>query len=705
MSEIELSLRFQQDFMRGLLPLDAANGVPSPSLEDFLAFYKSSVNLFSVADAIALARDHAEGTTVPPEFDNDIARIIDAGSLSTFISMIHEANDASGFNLARAQKMFGALSDEQLSARHKELVFLIASSGSPYVVPPDFAPMHTIQALRQKTLQLGLCQLAHAVKLRKKNKCLLLKISDLPAGFLELCGIDVRGMAHWTLKFAPDGSILPEGRFLIDLNHDPTGANASLNSDEAKSLSNEFYGPLTYPNIIDFIRDVYLYCTQYKYDLKDIRFFVEDNKGAFNTHKKDPAACPLVCIRVSHDYLMLPLYGMFGHHAEPAVWEQPAAALDVVLRLHLHGVFRRYVDDRFHAAHFAFVASDHAFVTQANEETYGPHALDPEKAQRDAFEITAIGWVLNSLSGLIRPSDKAIRKLVVAFFSISIHANARWSLKQIQMLGSLAERYSLCLINMRSFVNPFHNLMRSTALVTGAKRNHILRDPDAPARFAVMMWRSVAITLFANPNALSVPMFSLLPEVHSQVSYYAVTDAANKLGIMFFDASGVLLSWTSFGLPFDAPDADFQNAKEFMGLLGVLVIMRLRFQAPPGSAVSWRTDSMTSISWVQHDKARSAYGQYAFAAFSLIRVLSRYCIPQIDHSAGVSDIIQRVDDLSRDVALDSLDQSLRFDLHAFPAVVQLFSILDPTQVNLNTSCHSILQVFTRVTSLVAEIFR
>ena len=701
MRELLTAVEQQRGFIGQVLPGSASRPV---EVRRFVEYFKESVNLFSVREAIAAACADAFATEVPEEYDKDVQHILDAGSLEAFISMIHEANDVSSFNYDRASKLFGHLPEDVISARHKELVLHIAQVGSPYCVPDDFKPHTTIQDLRTKTLQLGLCQLKHAIKLRKKGKCLLLKISDLPENFLELCGIDVRGMAHWTMKFAPDGTILPEGRFLLDLNIDPTESDSSLNSDAAKALSSEFYGPLHYPNIVDFIRDVHSYCDKNAYDLKDIRFFVEDNKGAFTTHKKDPAFCRLICVRVSVNHLMLPIYGMFGHHAEPAVWEQPASALDAVLRQRLHGVFRRYVDDRFHAAHFAHVAHDHALVHELNDECYAPNSLDAEKSQPDAVEIVAIGWVLNAILGTIRPSDKAVRKLCVAFFSISINPKAAWSLCQVQMLASLAERYSLCIVGMRPFVTPFHRLLRTAENVHGARRAHATRRPDAAARFAVMMWRSAVLTMFGDPHALSVPMFSLLREIHPEISYYPVTDAANKLGMMVFDKEHALVSWSSFRFPFDAPASDYQNAKEFLGIIGILVTLRLHFKAPRGTAIRWTSDSMTSLAWIEHNKQSSAYGQYAFAAFSWIVVRSGYVVPETTHAAGISDTIQPVDDLSRDVNVGVHSPALEFVFEDYPQVIELFKLLDPSQVLARADTQSILLVFERIASLVSAIF-
>ena len=671
---------------------------------EFIQYYKESVKLFSVPEAVRQARDAAQDTVVPPNY-NDVPAILRAGSLRAYIQELHSKNDPDEFNAARSEWLLSQLDSDDITDRHRQNVATIASPGSTYCTPEDFVPSTAIPELRTKTNHLGKCQLKHAVKLRGKGKCLLLRMCDLPPGFLEENGFDTSCMAHWTPKAGADGvSLQADGRFLIDLNERDDG----LNSDEAKALSAELYGPLSYPSIVDFIRDLHEFTTSNDIPLSEMRFFVEDNKGAFTSHKKDPSVCPLVCVRVAPGWLMVPIYGMFGHHAEPAVWEQPAAAVDALLRKKLVGIFRRYVDDRFHASPADRIALDHQLVHDINVAVYGANALDPEKSQPDGPTMTAIGWFLDAIKGTIRPSDKAIKKLVVAFFSVSISSSAIWSLKQCQMLASLAERYSLAMIGMRPFVQAFHGLAAHSADLPVHAKHHIKRTPTAAARFAVLMWRSAALALWADPDSLAVPMFSLLREIHAPIAYRPITDAAFRIGVRIFDSENRLLSWSSFPLPFisdrvrAAIASDYQNVKEFMGVLCTLLILRCRFQAPRGTAIAWTSDNMSAISWVLANKARSAYAQYAFAAYSWITVRAGYIVPEAIHTPGDSELMRPVDDLSRNVDLHLHDDSLRFDLEAVPAIVRLFQLISP--LRLLESPASIARVHSQITSCLRTIF-
>ena len=684
-----------------------ANPVTPPTFEAFSAFFTEAARSFSVSEAIQIAHDAAIGTSVPDEFAHDVESIAALGSLVDFIKVLHRQNDPHEFNEKRARELLGLLTEDDISERLRSIVLQLAEVGSPYCRPDDFQPSYTLQDLRKKTLLLGLCHLKHAIKLRKKGKCLLLRISDLPEGFFETFGIDLRCMAHWTLKWNPDGSLQPDGRFLLDLKKDPTGSGISLNSDACKAATSNYYGSLSYPSIVDFIRDIANYCATNGYALSDIRMFVEDNKGAFNCLKKAPDDCRLICVRVAVDWLMLPIYGCFGHHGEPFAWDQPAAALDALLHKSLHGVFRRYVDDRFHAAHRDFVAFDHDLVHLLNDLLYGPHALDPDKSQAPYHIIDAIGWTLDVFHGSIRPNSKATKKLVLAFFGVSLRPKAKWPLPAVQALASLASRYSLALVGMRPFVQPF-NAMLAAEVSVPAHLSRISRAPSSAARFAVTLWRAVAIALWCDPLRLAVPMFSLLPERHDEVAFRPFTDAADRLGLRMFNSSGDLLTWCSYPFPFITPEArlafdpSYQNSREFMGVIGSLLVLRLHFRAPPGTVISWTNDNRSAISWVRDNVARSLFAQVAFTAYSWMCIVSGYIVAEQTHAPASTAEMVRVDELSRNRNMHLHDPALSFNLAGNPLVDQLFLLLDPVRVHESPA--ALASTFAAVSSIIHLLF-
>ena len=697
-AELRQALDLSERLITGVLPTSTSH-LPEVDFAKFLLYYDECVKIFSIDEATRLAREDAANVVIP--VTEDLERILELGSISDYIRTLHELNNPNMFNVDRYEDLFASIPDSELSAADKAVIKQIAEVGSPYCVPPDFTVFCAIQELRRRTVELGNCHIKHAIKLHSEGKALLLKISDLPPGFLERFNVDGRAMAHWTVKFAADGSLHPPGRFLLDMNTDPSGASQSLNSDAAKEASRKYYGAVSYPSIIDFITDVKHYCDENKYDLKDIRFFVEDNKGAFNCHKKDPTHCANLCVRVSVNHLMIPIYGMFGHHAEPFAWELPARALDIRIREAFHGVFGRFVDDRYCGVHVDFAEADRQSLIDLNVRCYGTNALDTKKSQLVDTVMVAIGFHLSSATGMIRPNEKAIRKINLAFFSVSIRPRATWSLQEIQMLGSLAERYSQVLVGMRAFVQPFHDMSANCAdHIDNPRWSSYKRKPSSQAKFALLMWRAVGLTLFANPDALSVPMFSLVKDATAIPHYRPITDAFQSIGMIIRDSAYTMVSWSSFVLPFE-DTMNRQNAKEFMGIICALLSLYLFERAPSGSTIEWSGDNMSALSWVEDNKARSAFAQYAFTAYSWLIVRTGYFVVSTRHVAGNSSEMARPDAMSRNSVHPDEDASLHRDLGAFPPVVRLFALLNPNQVH--PLYVETLVVFEEITSCITQI--
>ena len=134
-----------------------------------------------------------------------------------------------------------------------------------------------------------------------------------------------------------------------------------------------------------------------------------------------------------------------------------------------------------------------------------------------------MGWFVDLQLGVIRPSDKGIRKLMFAFFTVDLQAT-RLPLQQCQMLASLAQRYSLALRGMKNFVSPLHSLC-GFDLNSKPQGRHTWRRLTSQARMAIEMWRMVAISLYIDPLLLAVPIVSLCRLNTAPPDYYVVSDA------------------------------------------------------------------------------------------------------------------------------------------------------------------------------------
>ena len=171
--------------------------------------------------------------------------------------------------------------------------------------------------------------------------------------------------------------------------------------------------------------------------------------------------------------------------------------------------------------------------------------------------------------------------------------------------------------------------------------------------------------------------------------FYSLTDAAHCAGVQLFDKDHSLLYWSSFEFPFisgldsRARGSAYQNCREFMGVICTLLILRLVVQAPKGSVLVWTNDNMAALSWIESNRANSAYAQYAFTAFSLLIMHCGYVIADTEHIAGNSARMTVTDGISRRFtsALASLPPSKRVDLDSFPGVVELFLLISPLRLS------------------------
>ena len=92
-------------------------------------------------------------------------------------------------------------------------------------------------------------------------------------------------------------------------------------------------------------------------------------------------------------------------------------------------------------------------------------------------------------------------RLFFEFFSIDLHLPQ--ALHSWQVLASLAERYSLGLFGMRSFVAPLHKMV-TRCLKNPQARYHT----SSASKFAVGMWRVISFIAFVDPSFVTVPLWS-----------------------------------------------------------------------------------------------------------------------------------------------------------------------------------------------------
>jgi hypothetical protein len=285
--------------------------------------------------------------------------------------------------------------------------------------------------------------------------------------------------------------------------------------------------------------------------LSDLRLWKDDIKGAFGQFNMDPKACYLLATQIAIGVVMIYVAGMFGYHACPLIFGVFSRALGRVISASCSGIIYIYVDDIIGFAHHSVAASEQVFAQSCIRRTFGSASVAVDKSLNPCTSGEILGWTVDLSLGIIRPNDKAIRKLMWAFFMVDNKAS-KWPLQQCQMLASLAERYSLALRGMTHFVYPFHAMCGKYGLDPKASSNRQLwRAVSSQVKFSVEMWRMVAMSLYCDPLSLAMPIASLVRPLYSLPDYFLITDAGPlKLGYAIHNSEGVLLWYSSYTWPF-----------------------------------------------------------------------------------------------------------------------------------------------------------
>ena len=536
----------------------------------------------------------------------------------------------------------------------------LARNGAIVDVGETFVPVADPDVPRASHSRLRSCLAKHVFKLWEKGRGLALCVKDLSVD--QLRDIHVSPI-HWTTKLDSD-----EGRLLVDLSNRRTGS--TVNSPETLDLSKRRYGDLRLPTIVEIVLAWYAFVGVHNVKLEDCRVFKDDISAAFCQFNINKQSAKLLCV-ILQGLLFVFMVGLFGWTGAPIVFGLLSRALERLLRLKLpRCCISLYVDDIMTLALAEEALAMQTQVQLIAESVFGSGSIERKKSCPPSLIQTIIGWTVNLKQESIRPSDRGIKKILFAFFAVDI--NEKVSLHLCQVLASLAQRYSLCLKGMRCFVQPLHHM---TSKFTN--NIHVKKDLTSAAKFCIVMWRMVSVLLYLDPECFNVHLQSILPS-SQEFDFILISDAGPRgLGAMIVDKnSSSVLSYASIVLPFDASDPSFQNCREYMGFLFVLLLLCKTKRKVNGSRVLWRTDNTSALSWVERNMSSSVSAQSALIAVTWLTLKLNLDIKQPEHIPGSTMGV--VDDLSRGYK-HSMPKELEIPLHLDIKIKQLFAVCDPTK--------------------------
>lgn len=662
---IEESIESALHLAQVYLPLfSTLTMVAIPSLLALVAFFESCQTLFvrGAAERKAFAASQSFPGIPVSVLDEATSSLQNnfGGCLRTMIASFQLTGTENRFNEQRCCDVFTG--DPEF-----ETLRNLATIGAEVAIEEGFVVQSSPEPLRKLHLRLGNCIPQHAFKLWEDGKALLFRIRDLGALILHY------NNAHWTSKPGVD-----DGRFLFDCANIANGS--SINSDYAFQKGEETYQPLCHPTILQIVAGILFLARALDCDVKDLRLWKDDIRGAFSQFNFSPDICFLLATQVALGVVMIYTAGCFGLAICPLIFGVFSRALQRVISSRIAGTLFIYVDDLIGVSHSSSAAEDQLKAQDVITATFGPRSL-ADKSVWPCLQAEILGWFVDLDLGTIRPNDRAIKKLMFAFFTVDLHAR-RWPLRQCQMLASLAERYSLALCGMSNFVQPLHAMCGAYGLNEKSSYKSIWRNVSSQARFAVEMWRMAAVCLYLDPILLAMPLTSLVAMNIETADTFFISDAGPlKLGFAIYNAKGGLLWYSAYAWPFIRND-NYQNAKEFLAFLIAVTDFIRSPLFKPGCCIHWTGDNSSALSWVDNNRCKSIYSQRAYMLFSIICVRFKITVVGVQHRPGM--LMGAIDALSRDMEHD-LDPSLYKVLNDNGYVSLLMSICDPVlmdQANL-----------------------
>lgn len=628
-----------------------------PSLVDVSAFFGRCQSEFVRGKAESIAREASLSFKgIPASILTDAADTLINKFNGSLPDMVRDAQDSQQedrFNEARCKHVFSC--DPEF-----DTLLMLATSGASVPIEDDFVLQTAPEPLRNLHLRLGGCIPQHALKLWESGKALLFRIADLPKELL----IHYNN-SHWTSK--PDAD---EGRYLFDCANIKNGS--SINSEYAFEQAEEVYLPLSHPTILSILKSAVELANSLACPLSELRLWKDDIKGAFGQFNFDPISCFLLATQVAAGVVMIYIAGCFGYHACPLIFGVFSRSISRALAVLCSGVVYIYVDDLIGFSHVSTADSDQKSAQKLIIDIFGPKSL-ADKSLAPCLCGEVLGWTVDLVKEVIRPNDKAIRKLMFAFFIVDLDAS-HWPLQQCQMLASLAERYSLALCGMKNFVQALHNMStypKNDNTPCAFQRRRPMRVTSA-ARFAVEMWRMVAVCLFINPLCFAVSIRALVRD-KSGADLFFISDAGpDKAGFAVYNAKGILLFYSAYSWPFKRDD-NYQNAKEFLAFLLTLLSAVLRLDIRD-CCIHWTGDNSSALSWVKDERCRSAFAQLSFIIYSFLSLRRNIHTVEVKHRPGY--LMGAIDALSRSKK-HGLDPSKFVSFADFEVFVEVALLSDP----------------------------
>ena len=182
--------------------------------------------------------------------------------------------------------------------------------------------------------------------------------------------------------------------------------------------------------------------------------------------------------------------------------------------------------------------------------------------------------------------------------------------------------------HMRSYTHELHTI------TSGYTKPHVRISLSLTAQSDIMMWRSFALVLVAEPARLSRTMESFRPK---DSTYGFKYDAAlDRIAVgVFLISNDTLLTFAAVDLPFQVNnEARRQNTMEFIAIVfGLLLCWCLGLSS---FHYDLHGDSMSSLEWAKQSRVNSIIARRSNIVFTTLLVHLDAHVATTQHVPGTS---------------------------------------------------------------------
>ena len=492
----------------------------------------------------------------------------------------------------------------------------LASTGAGKQLPDTFVNQPAPLPPRRFQRLCGSAIKAHATKMAEDSFALILDNERIPPGLRTR-------LHHNNISWAchPDKDL---GRFCNDDTYHQSGH--ALNSDWAKEAADTHWGRAHCPSIVEVVRSFLQFAADSGVPLSDMAIIKDDISKAFTQIKYSYEAAVRHATTPIRGSTMIQLRAVFGGDDSAQIWDCVARAIMRTIKARIAclatgpiACLHKYVDDFFGLVIVRYQLPVKDIIHTTVRQALGVSALNEGKSVPPVDNLShpvrqkdIIGFDFDLVQSSLRPNEKGLHKLFIAFFYIDIGSTV--PLKARQRCASLVQRFAPVMRGMLPFVQPLHDWCSPSKSSSSSANRFLLSHTTTSTRFCIEIWRVVIMAAFRNPAVLDVPL-SFVAGLSRSVSlppdYVAQTDAS-EMGacVSIWDPSHTrVLTWIQVLFPW-GKDLETggsnqlvrsaQNMREFTAYCFVLILLHLHpTLRSANTTVAWVGDNSAALSWLR----------------------------------------------------------------------------------------------------------